>query len=103
MFDIVSRMFDISLEIFENGDEEKFKELCELDKETDKMKVKLAASHIKWLRSSPYDTIGGGFFYSCISDLERIGDHLVNFASVIHATDDSGIKHEEPERVTVTG
>ena len=95
MFDIVSKMFDISLEVFENGDEEKLKDLYELDNETDKMKEKLSNSHIRWLKTSQYNTIGGGYFYSCICDLERIADHLVNFASVIHVIDDSGTKAEE--------
>jgi len=89
MFDIVLKMFDISLEIFESGNEERLKELDDLDKETDKLKIKLADSHIKWLKSSPYNTIGGGYFYSCICDLERIADHLVNFASAIHIIEDS--------------
>jgi len=100
MFDIVCRMFDISLEIFENGDEERLKELYDLDKETDKMKIKLADSHIRWLKSSEYNTIGGGYFYSCICDLERIADHLVNFASAIHVIVDDSNKTEKPPAET---
>ena len=102
MFDIVSRMFDLSLEIFESGNEERLKELYDLDTEADKMKLKLSESHIKWLKSSPYNTIGGGYFYSCICDLERIADHLVNFASVIHVIEDNRAKTETPLPPEVT-
>ena len=87
MFDIVSAMFDLSTEIFETGNMEKLRELHELDNETDRMKIKLANSHIKWLKSADYNTIGGGHFYSCICDLERVADHLVNFALAIHVAE----------------
>jgi phosphate:Na+ symporter len=96
MFEIALKMFDISLEIFEHGKVERLNELHELDREIDKLKAKLADSHIKWLQSAEYNTIGGDHFYSAICDLERIADHIVNFASSIHVTDNSGVTAEKP-------
>jgi phosphate:Na+ symporter len=89
MFDTVSIMFELSLALFESGSnkesgEDALKELHALDREIDKMKMRLADSHVQWIQSAHYHTVGGDYFYSNICDLERVADHLVNFALSVH-------------------
>ena len=81
MYEAVSRMFDISLEIFENDKPDLLKELQELNKKIMRYKQKLTESHIVWLKTSEYNTIGGDYFNSTISNLEYIADLLVNLVS----------------------
>jgi len=89
MFAVITKMFEMSIEVFESGNIDRLKEIHQLDQETDRMKIKLADSHIRWLKTAEYNSIGGGYFYSCICDMERIADHLLNFASTIHVTADA--------------
>jgi len=57
------------------------KELQELNKKIMRYKQKLTESHIVWLKTSEYNTIGGDYFNSTISNLEYIADLLVNLVS----------------------
>jgi len=81
MHAIVSKMFDLSLDIFESGNTEPVKELLDLNKKVIRYKQKLTEAHIKWLKTSEYNTIGGDYFNSAISNLEYIADLLVSFVS----------------------
>jgi len=101
MYEIVSKMFDISLEIFESKETASLKELLDLNKKTIRYKQKLTESHIKWLKTAEYNTIGGDYFNSAISNLEYIADLLVNFVSAIPAIagDNAGTEKKSPEPI----
>jgi phosphate uptake regulator len=81
MFERVMNMFDLAIEIFDTGAIDKITALHEMDKDVDMLKQKLSDSHVRWLKSDDYASIGGDHFYSAVCDLERIADHITNFAS----------------------
>jgi phosphate:Na+ symporter len=80
MFSKVLELFTLSLEIFEHRDTGKLKALTEMEEEIDLMKFQLAEAHKLWLKSGQHTVIGGGYFYSAVTYLERIGNRLANLA-----------------------
>lgn len=80
MFAKVLELFDLSIEIFENRDSNKMKDIYSLDEEVDSLKSKISIGQIMWLKAGQYIQSGGEYFYSAVSDLERIADHLTNIA-----------------------
>ena len=99
MYEIVSRMFDISLEIFETGETTLLNELRELNKKIYSNKQKLTESHIKWLKTLEYNTIGGDYFNSVISKMEYISDLLVDFVTTIPSISSSNVNVNAEETV----
>jgi len=95
MYEIVSKMFDLSMQIFKSGDTELFKDLNDLNKRIIRYKQKLTESHILWLKTADYNTIGGDYFNSAISNLEYIADLLVNFIATLPTMADNNIIAEE--------
>jgi len=91
MYELVSRMFDISLEIFKSGEKQFLQDLLDLYVKTTKQKQKLNGSHIRWLKTAEYNTIGGDYFNSAISKLEYIAGLLVNFVANDPTIDDARV------------
>jgi phosphate:Na+ symporter len=96
MFNKVLEMYDLSQEIFETNDQAKLTQLKEMDVIIDSIKSKLADAHVRWLKAGEWASLGGDHFYSLVCDLERIADHIVNFASTIIE-----LKDDEAEKTTL--
>ena len=96
MFSKLLELFDLSAEIFDSRDTEKLKRVFELDGEIDSLKSDLALGHVMWLKAGQYVLSGGEYFYSVISDMERMADHLTNVALSVSSYCQSGCKAEEP-------
>ena len=97
MFSKLIELFDLSAEIFQDRDAGKLNGVFSLDKEIDSLKSSLALGHLMWLKAGQYVMAGGEFFYSTISDMERIADHLTNIALSVSSHYQSGEQTEEPD------
>ncbi len=78
MNNLVVEMFDISENIFKNGDRSKLDTLDNLEKKTDNMKAELSAKHFIRLMNDSCKLELTSYYTTLISNLERVGDHLVN-------------------------
>jgi phosphate:Na+ symporter len=80
MYNKVNSMFDLTLHVFDNRDFDSLEKVAQIEDEVDDMKDEFGASHIARLHSGNCDVERGTYYFSVISALERIGDHLINVA-----------------------
>ncbi|MCR5349899.1 MAG: Na/Pi cotransporter family protein [Acholeplasmatales bacterium] len=78
MYDNVKEMYDISYNIFVNGDKNSFEILDNLEKKTDNMKEEMSAHHFARLMNDNCKLELTAYYTTLISNIERVGDHLVN-------------------------
>ncbi len=97
MYEKVMAMFDEAMFIFENNATYKLKGFADLENEVDMMKRLLGNNHIQRLNSGGCSVESGTYFYSTISALERIADHLTNIAFSIKSP--SGSQREAMEKI----
>ncbi|MBE6541553.1 MAG: Na/Pi cotransporter family protein [Ruminococcaceae bacterium] len=84
---IVTKMFDISKDAFENFSKTRLGELTELEAKTDEMKKSLTASHFARLAEGNCSVDHSPYFSSAVARLERVADHLVNVGySILNPT-----------------
>ncbi len=97
MYDKVMAMFDEAMYIFENGDVSRLNGFAEREQEIDMTKRLLGNNHIARLNAGGCNVESGTHFYSAISALERIADHLTNIAFSIKSP--SGSQREAMEKI----
>lgn len=97
MYDKVMAMFDEALLIFENNAVDKLNDFSEREREIDMTKRLLGYNHIARLNAGGCTVESGTHFYSIISALERIADHLTNIAFSIKSP--SGSQREAMEKI----
>lgn len=97
MYDKVMAMFDEAMYIFENNVVGKLKDFSEREEDIDMTKRLLGNNHIVRLNSGGCSVESGTHFYSIISALERIADHLTNIAFSIKSP--SGSQREAMEKI----
>lgn len=78
MYEKVSLMFDIAVNAFDFIDQTHLGDLTAKENEVDAMKKKLTRAHVDRLSSGNCSTALSPFFFSTVSGLERVADHLVN-------------------------
>ena len=78
MYSKVLAMYDLAIEGFDDVKKNHLKELDKYEQQLDDMKDDLSSSHFDRLADGKCSIEMGGMFYSIISGLERVGDHLVN-------------------------
>lgn len=78
MTDQVLLMFDLAMDIYLNDSVEKLNELSMLEYIIDKNKSEFENNHVKRLRTGECSLEHSKYFYDFTSQLERIGDHLIN-------------------------
>ncbi|MDY5265004.1 MAG: Na/Pi cotransporter family protein [Eubacteriales bacterium] len=99
MVEKTTEMFNIALDVFISRDATKLTRLTELEKEVDAMKKDYTASHFNRLATGDCQVEVGAYFFSTISGLERIADHLINVGySVLNPT---GSQKIEPKIETL--
>ncbi len=97
MYDKVMEMFDEAMLIFENNDVAKLNDFSAREQEIDITKRLLGNNHIARLNAGGCSVESGTHFYSIISALERIADHLTNIAFSIKSP--SGSQREAMEKI----
>lgn len=97
MYEKVMAMFDEAMYIFENSDVGKLNDFSEREQEIDMMKRLLGNNHIARLNAGGCSVESGTHFYSIISALERIADHLTNIAFSVKSP--SGSQREAMEKI----
>lgn len=99
MVEKTTEMFDIALDVFTTRNTTNLARLTELEKEVDLMKKNYTASHFNRLATGDCQVEVGAYFFSTISGLERIADHLINVGySVLNPT---GSQKIEPKIETL--
>ncbi|MCH5166105.1 MAG: Na/Pi cotransporter family protein [Clostridiales bacterium] len=97
MYDKVMAMFDEAMYIFENNAVSRLNGFSEREQEIDMTKRLLGNNHIARLNAGGCTVESGTYFYSIISALERIADHLTNIAFSIKSP--SGSQREAMEKI----
>ena len=80
MYGKVAKMFDIALNVFDKKDKQHLSEIAVLEDEVDALKESLSVGHISRMAQGTCTVEVGAYFYSLVSGLERVADHLVNIA-----------------------
>lgn len=87
MYGKIQSMFLIALGVFDDGNEQHLTELNHLEDEVDELKNYLTSRHYMRLSMGNCRMELSAYFYSLVSGLERIGDHLVNIGySIVNPT-----------------
>ena len=97
MYDKVTAMFDEAMYIFANNAVDRLKGFSAREEEIDITKRLLGNNHIARLNAGGCSVESGTYFYSIISALERIADHLTNIAFSIKSP--SGSQREAMEKI----
>ena len=74
----VLRMFELAVEIFDDVEINRLKELTALENEVDELKRTLSANHFARLAEGNCRVELSPYFSSTIAGLERVADHLIN-------------------------
>ncbi len=89
MYRKVDRMFEISLDAFDNVSSEHLKELTSLENEVDALKKRLSSQHFTRLAAGDCKVEQSAYFFSTVAGLERVADHLINIGySILTPTGD---------------
>ena len=80
MYGKIEQMFEIALNVFNKKDKQHLNDIAELEDEVDALKESLSAGHITRMAQGVCSVEVGAYFYSLVSGLERVADHLVNIA-----------------------
>lgn len=76
----VMEMFSLSIKVFAKKDYSVLERLSGMENEVDQMKKEFNDNHIERLKRGECEVERGTYFFSIITALERIGDHLINIA-----------------------
>ncbi len=89
MYRKVDRMFEIALDAFDNVSAEHLRELTDLENEVDALKKKLSSQHFTRLATGDCKVEQSAYFFSTVSGLERVADHIINIGySILTPTGD---------------
>ena len=87
MFDNISKMFEISRNVFDTHNKDNLPSLASLEENVDSQKTELIASHFARLAEGNCHVDVSPYFSSVVVGLERVADHLVNVGySVVNPT-----------------
>ncbi len=91
LYNIIFEMFALAIDIFETNDTTKLSRLSDLEKEVDKLKTYLFSQHFMRISQGNCKVELSAYFYSTVSGIERVADHLVNVGySILNPTGDDG-------------
>lgn len=83
MYQLIQKMFTLSMETFDETAEAHLQELNQLEEKVDTLKEQLTNQHYLRLSSGNCKVELNSLFISIVSNLERVGDHLVNIGNSI--------------------
>jgi len=83
----VLEMFTLAEQVFETGDASRLSELTAIENRVDEMKRKYTEQHFQRLADGRCKIEHSAYFFSTISGLERVADHLINVGySIVNPT-----------------
>lgn len=87
MYQKLSQMYDIALDVFDNSHIDLLKEINVIEEQIDQLKNVLSDQHFIRLTKGDCKMELSTYFHSTVSGLERVADHLVNIGySIINPT-----------------
>ena len=87
MFDQVIEMFDTAIDVFSNLNVSKLEILNQKENVIDGLKKSLNQGHVQRLATGCCKTELSAYFFSTVSGLERVADHLINVGySIVNPT-----------------
>ena len=87
MFGKVESMFEIAIKVFDSNDRLELENLTTIENVVDGYKKSLNANHVMRLASGKCSTELSPYYFSTVSGLERIADHLTNVGfSIVNPT-----------------
>lgn len=93
MHNNIMQMFSIAVDVFMSNDASALPELTNLEAEIDKLKSYLFSQHFMRLSTGDCKVELSAYFYSTVSGMERVADHLINIGySVLNPTGDDNEK-----------
>ena len=76
--DLINQLYDLAMDVYENGNRLSFIKSMKVEDKVDELTKKMAENHISRLSRNQCSAEAGAQFLKLASDVERIGDHLIN-------------------------
>lgn len=76
--ELINQLYDLTMDAYENGKRASFIKSMKVEDKVDDLTKKMAENHIKRLSKNQCSAEAGAQFLKLASDVERIGDHLIN-------------------------
>ncbi|MBR4462944.1 MAG: Na/Pi cotransporter family protein [Erysipelotrichaceae bacterium] len=76
--DLINQLYDLTMDVYENGNRLSFIKSMKVEDKVDELTKKMAENHIARLSRNQCSAEAGAQFLKLASDVERIGDHLIN-------------------------
>ena len=76
--DLINQLYDLSMEVYETGNRQSFVKAMKIEDKVDDLTARMAENHIARLGKNLCSAEAGAQFLKLASDVERIGDHLIN-------------------------
>lgn len=76
--DVINKLYGLTIEVYKKYDKKKMKDAFQLEETIDELTELMASSHISRMNNGECSAEVGSQYLQLSSDLERIGDHLIN-------------------------
>lgn len=87
MINVIKEMFDVTTQVFTTRNVDQLERLHSLEDITDKMKHQLSYAHYERITKNECSATLSPYYTTVLSELERVGDHLVNVGySILNPT-----------------
>ena len=76
--DLINNLYELTIEAYEKNNKSSFKKSMKVEDKVDDLTQRMAENHIDRLNKNLCSAEVGAQFLKLASDVERIGDHLIN-------------------------
>ena len=76
--DLINQLYDLTMDTYKNDNRRSFLKSMKIEDKVDELSKKMAENHIARLSRNQCSAEAGAQFLKLASDVERIGDHLIN-------------------------
>ena len=76
--DLINKLYEVTMHVYEKDDRKQFRKAMKIEEDIDKQYQKMTKRHINRLNNGDYTANVGAQYLKLGSDIERIGDHLIN-------------------------
>ena len=75
---LINKLYELTMDVYEDGNRATFVKSMKIEEKIDDLTQKMAKNHIKRLGKNQCSVEAGAQYLKLASDVERIGDHLIN-------------------------